>query len=45
MIDREQVAASRFNCSERERAIFEAGVKMATIYHQFVGTPVNANTV
>ena len=45
MDNREEVAASRFNCSEKERAIFEAGIKMATIYHQFVGTPVNAATV
>lgn len=25
--------------------MFEAGIKMATIYHQFVGTPVNLRTV
>ncbi len=24
--------------------MFEAGIKMATIYHQFVGTPVNRDT-
>ena len=37
--DRENLAGSRFNCSVSERACFEAGIKMATIYHQFVGTP------
>ena len=42
---RESLADSRFSCTERERAVFEAGIKMATIYHQFVGTPVNLETV
>ena len=37
--DREDLAGSRFKCSVSERACFEAGIKMATIYHQFVGTP------
>lgn len=39
MDDREGSANSKFGCSESERACFEAGIKMATIYHQFVGTP------
>ena len=39
MSDREDAASSRFRCSVGERACFEAGIKMATIYHQFVGTP------
>jgi hypothetical protein len=43
--DREALAASKFSCTERERAVFEAGIKMATIYHQFVGTPVNRRSV
>lgn len=37
--DREDRAASRFSCTTRERAVFEAGIKLATIYHQFTGTP------
>lgn len=45
MSNRDENAMKRFACSERERAFFEAGIKMATIYHQFVGTPVNQNTV
>lgn len=45
MSQREIDAASRFNCSVRERAIFESGIKLATIYHQFVGTPVNPTSV
>lgn len=45
MTDRETLAAGRFNCTVRERAIFEAGIKMGTIYHQFVGTPVNLDGV
>ncbi|MDR2866799.1 MAG: dihydroneopterin aldolase family protein [Methanomassiliicoccaceae archaeon] len=42
MSSRDEKAAKRFGCSERERALFEAGIKMGTIYHQFVGTPVSA---
>ena len=45
MSDREQLADDRFACSRRERAVFEAGIKMGTIYHQFVGTPFNRDTV
>jgi hypothetical protein len=36
-------ASRRFfdeSITDRERAIFEAGVALATAYHQFVGTPV-----
>jgi hypothetical protein len=42
---REELASGYFNCSERERAVFEAGIKLGTIYHQFVGTPVAAANV
>lgn len=45
MTARETTANDRFACSERERAVFEAGIKLATVYHQFVGTPVNLDTV
>lgn len=45
MADRESLANSRFSCTTRERAVFEAGIKLATVYHQFVGTPVNLDTV
>lgn len=33
--------AKYFQCTDRERALFEAGIKLGTIYHQFVGTPVS----
>jgi len=39
MSKREDSAASRFACDDVQRACFEAGIKMATIYHQFTGTP------
>jgi hypothetical protein len=45
MTDRESLATGRFNCSVRERALFEAGIKMGTVYHQFVGTPINLEGV
>ena len=45
MVSREDVANGRFNCSVKERACFEAGIKMGTIYHQFVGTPFDLSNV
>jgi hypothetical protein len=33
------------NLTDRERAIFEGGISMGALFHQFVGTPVNINTV
>ncbi len=42
---REATADSHFKCSDSERAAFEAGVKMGTIYHQFVGVPLSADNV
>jgi len=30
--------------SDRERCIFEGGIKLATAYHQFVGTPVSSHS-
>jgi len=42
---REAKADSYFSCSDSERAAFEAGVKMGTIYHQFVGVPLSVENV
>jgi len=42
---REQKADSYFSCSDAERAAFEAGIKLGTIYHQFVGVPLSTGTV
>ncbi len=33
------------NLTDRERAIFEGGISMGALFHQFVGTPVSINTV
>ena len=40
---REEKVAEYFNCSIRERAVFEAGIKLAAVYHQFIGTPISAS--
>src|SRR3989442_236017 len=37
--------AGVFRCSERERAVFEAGVKLGSLYHQYVGAPVDPRSV
>jgi hypothetical protein len=34
-------AEKYFNCTDRERAAFEAGIKLGSIFHQYVGTPVS----
>lgn len=31
--------------NERDRAVFEAGIKLGALYHQFVGTPINVDTI
>lgn len=33
------------NISSRERAIFEGAITMGALFHQFVGTPVNYESV
>ena len=42
---REKKAEEYFNCTNRERAVFEAGIKLGTIYHQFIGAPVSESNV
>ncbi|MCC7553074.1 MAG: dihydroneopterin aldolase family protein [Methanobacteriaceae archaeon] len=32
------------NITSRERAIFEGGISMGALFHQFIGTPVNEKT-
>ena len=44
-MDRESKAANKFSCSTKERCFFECGIKLATIYHQFVGTPFNKSNI
>ena len=31
--------------SDRDRALFEAGIKLGALYHQFTGTPMSTETV
>jgi hypothetical protein len=42
---REAKADRLFSCTDSERAAFEAGIKMGTIYHQFVGVPLSVQNV
>ncbi len=32
------------NRNDRDRAVFEAGIKLGALYHQFVGTPISGDT-
>ncbi len=45
MNEKEKRADDMFACSDRERALFEAGIKMGTLYHQFVGTPFDSESI
>ena len=38
-------AKGLFNCSDSERAVFEAGIKLGGIYHQFIGATVTPENV
>ncbi|AKB13659.1 hypothetical protein SAMN02910340_01550 [Methanosarcina thermophila] len=31
--------------TDKDNALFEAGIKLGALYHQFTGSPVNLNTV
>ncbi len=35
-------ASRHFRCDDRERAAFEAGIKLGAVLHQFAGAPVSA---
>lgn len=44
MTTKSDPAASFFECTDRERAAFEAGIKLGAIYHQYVGAAVDARS-
>lgn len=35
----------REKITDRDNALFEAGIKLGALYHQFTGSPVNLDTV
>lgn len=35
----------RFEITDRDNALFEAGIKLGTLYHQFVGTPFSVTGI
>lgn len=39
------IESDRFNCSNGERAAFEAGIKLGSLFHQFIGTPVSMENI
>ncbi len=41
----EDPASKFFSCTNKERAIFEAGIKLGSIYHQYTGIPINESNV
>ncbi len=45
MYRKKDLAKKYFKCSSSERAAFEAGIKLGTVYHQFVGAPLSLENV
>ena len=45
MATKSDPVARFFECTDRERAAFEAGIKLGAIYHQYVGAAVDARSV
>ncbi|MFU8653382.1 dihydroneopterin aldolase family protein [Methanotorris formicicus] len=44
-IEENEVFKSYFkNLTDRERAVFEGGITLGALFHQFVGTPVSLNS-
>ncbi len=41
----DEEADSYFNCTDRERAAFELGIKLGALFHQFIGTPVSKKNI
>lgn len=39
------IASEYFNCTDRERAAFELGIKLGAIVHQFSGTPLGSGNL
>ena len=44
-LEKSEIFESYFkNLSDRERAVFEGGITLGALFHQFVGAPVSLNT-
>ncbi len=44
-IEHYDTAEKYFHCTDRERAAFEAGIKLGSLFHQFIGTPITLDNV
>lgn len=42
---RRDPTAKYFKCSDRERAVFEVGVKLGSLFHQYMGAPYDRRSV
>lgn len=42
---KEVICLVQEKATDRDNALFEAGIKLGALYHQFTGSPVNLNTV
>jgi hypothetical protein len=39
-----ELRSEKEKITDRDNAVFEAGIKLGALYHQFIGTPVSAET-
>ena len=42
---KKDIAKKYFRCNSSERVVFEAGIKLGSVYHQFVGAPLSLENV
>lgn len=45
MTERRDPTARYFKCTDRERAVFEVGVKLGSLFHQNLGAPYDRKSV
>lgn len=43
--EKEKIANKYFKCNKRERTAFELGIKLGSLFHQFIGSPVSEKNV
>ncbi|MFO7792504.1 MAG: dihydroneopterin aldolase family protein [Candidatus Saliniplasma sp.] len=39
--EKEKIADRYFKCTKKERTAFELGIKLGSLFHQFIGSPVS----
>lgn len=43
--EKEEITDRYFECTKKERTAFELGIKLGSLFHQFIGAPVSEDNV